>query len=261
MEEEIRRFITKVSENLNLGDIIKIEEIAHRVYSQKRRFVIDTPKGRFFFKFYENGFPKDYVSFLNFLTLRNFPTPNLITLRPLMSPCNTPVLVYRFLGGKMKPFLDTSELRKTSQLIARLHSESDSFYRRRQPQEEGLTHGDLKLQNLIFDNNKPILIDFEKMKHRKYVSDVAGFLFFGTLSDIYNKYVSPDESNMRKNTFISAYETYREVKLDRSELARHIYYKRNWFVRWVKGLGKRFHRDEELIGKRDLVDVVCKVLE
>ena len=175
---EVLDFLAETTQRLNLGEIRRIEKIGHIFYPWRKKFIVYTSAKKLLFKFYDEGL-KDYpFSFISFLNSKGFPMQELMNEEPIAGPKGIPVLVYSFLEGSTKQIMSEEDLKHVSQLIARLHSESDGFYGRSLPSESGFTHGDLKSQNLVFNNDKPYLIDPDKIKVRAYVSDVAHFIFF-----------------------------------------------------------------------------------
>jgi len=255
---EILDFLTETTRRLNLGEIRKIEKIDHIFYPWRKKFLVHTPDKKFLFKFYDEGL-KDYpFSFINFLNSTGFPMQELMSKEPIVGPGNIPVLVYSFLEGNTKPIMNEEDLRSISHLIAGFHSESDNFYRRPSPSKSGFVHGDLKSQNIVFKDNKPHLIDSDNMKVRAYAYDVAYFVFFNALSDLYNGYNKSDAS-MRSNIFIRGYMDIR--KLDRTELSNLLFKRGESFRRTIE---ERLRVIEPLIkkeleDKKNLINLVYEV--
>jgi len=164
-------------------------------------------------------------------------------------------MVYSFLEGEVKSFLDDRELSDFSQIIARLHSESDNFYGRDYSSNNGLTHGDVNLTNIIYNEiNQPSIIDFDKINIRNYVYDVASFFFFNTLSDLSYGKVNIEQAKDRGHAFIQDYENTREMKLDGRRIAQALRYQSEQFLKYTRQQLREKRVDEKIIqGRLNLV--------
>ena len=217
--------------DLGIGEITKVRPFNNRTISKTSKFLIETQRDNFLIKFYEDGRVPRFLNFLFFLNSVNFPTPELITRIPIVSLGGVPFIVYSFIRGEEKSFLTGGELREFSQLLARLHSESDNFYEGGKHLDYGLTHGDLNLTNIIYnEKNQPLLIDFDNVNIRNYISDITSFLFFNTFSDLSSGSIDIEQAQSRGCEFIKEYSSSRRTRFSKKQLSQSLRHQAEQFL-------------------------------
>jgi len=247
-------YLQELSQTLNIGEVIVIEEFKKRNISKTSKFLIKTSTDKFLAKFYESEKLPQFLDFVEYLNSRDFPTNVLIANRYFISPEKIPCLIYSYVKGRTKSYLNEDEIRSVSELVARLHTESNLFYERKTTSDSGITHGDINLTNIVYNRNeKPFLLDFDKLKVRDYISDVASFLFFNSLSDLFPNDLEQGCVKLRGNLFIEAYENARQINLNKEQISSSLAYQSRQFLKFTKKQFREGKIDDETVRNREIV--------
>ena len=230
--KEAIEYVGAVTKNLNFGIIKGIKKIENKFCPEKQRLLVSTQKGNYLFKF-DHQINYENIDFLKYLNSENFPSQKIYLVMEETPFLGVVCSVYGFLDGKIKNSLSINETAKVAGLIAKLHNKSD-YYLGNGLGEGGLTHGDLKLQNILFVKGDPYLIDFERMKIRPYLTDVTGYLFYNTLSGLTKNLLSFQEAKKNANLFLNTYSQQRGVLIRKDSFEKNIELHSNWFNSWKK---------------------------
>jgi len=239
------RHAEEISNQLDLGEILKYKEISHRRVSRTKKFLIETEKGRFLAKFYEKNIPA-YLDFLQWVHDRGLSCPRILDTSPRYSSFSEdPFLIYSFLEGKLKDTLQEEELEKVGGLLSELHDFSDDYLYQVKYNSEGIVHGDLGTHNLVTNQERIYLIDFDEMKIRPYMRDVADFMFYYEL-----KQLQKEKPLVKMNAFVESYKDGRKINFSKSFLQNEILKRSEWFLKFSKGKYEIGHIDINQLNRR-----------
>lgn len=258
-KEKTIDYIKETTSNLGLGNVKSVEPLNNNLQPHKKRFLASTKRKKYLFKFYD-GVIRENLGFLQYLNSVDFPTQRIYIPDGLPPIPDNGCIIYEYLGRVMKNSISFDETMNVSRLIARLHEESDN-YTGKSKSKVGLTHGDLKLQNIIFVEGYLHLIDFEKMKERPYVADVTGYLFYNTLSDLSSGLILSKDATKRANSFREIYEECRDTKLGKESFSKYLMKHSQWFNNWIIARMKNKNGvDRNLSEKIKLIGTTLEVL-
>lgn len=141
------------------------------------KYLITTDKGKFLQKCYRDKLqmPK-HIDFLIHLKNHNFPSQHLIS-SDIHDYCNLPTLLFDFIPGTVHDKYDELDLGKINligETLSFFHNFSEQIYGK----SRTIIHGDFHLANMVFEEDKMKLIDFDSVDFRTPIRDISLFLFY-----------------------------------------------------------------------------------
>ncbi len=142
------------------------------------KYLIDSENGKYLQKIYQKRLP-EHLPFVRYLSEKQFPCSRLMLPREgIVLFQGMPSSVFSFVPGSKKEYLSLEDITSAARLLARMHILGKEYSNKTDEPSRGMVHGDFHQENLIFNEERVSLIDFDSLKYADLVSDIGTFIFY-----------------------------------------------------------------------------------